>query len=278
MLVALCGPQDFTFSKQCETLRFHRVVNRCMLSYIRFIQILWDVFLFWNFYNVFKCWKDYHSFRFLALLHFLASRNARGISWARWLLLSASVVLSLICLILATDSFKISEGEIQIFEDTWRFFRFQQNCCKFWKNHNCSFFHCKKQSPNPRFMRLGTNSEGRSEPRSIAEASEGGLSRCTRRLWESTAARHGRAVRLPDDHLSHLTNFLFRFRKKKMFFSNYFKKHAFVQRKQSFVDLMEVSSGNSHLRKKRKALEVNPPVSRANFQIPRCHSKSLHLS
>lgn len=28
MLVALCGPQDFTFSKQCETLRFHRVVLR----------------------------------------------------------------------------------------------------------------------------------------------------------------------------------------------------------------------------------------------------------
>lgn len=56
----------------------------------------------------------------------------RGISWARWLLLSASVVLSLICLILATESFKISEGEIQIFEDTWISFRlFQQYCCKF---------------------------------------------------------------------------------------------------------------------------------------------------
>lgn len=40
---------------------------------------------------------------------------------------------------------------------------------------------------------------------------------------------------------------------------------------------MDFSSGNSHLPQKLKALEVNPPVSRANFQISRCHSKSLHL-
>ena len=167
MLVALCGPQDFTFSKQCETLRFHRVVNRCMLSYIRFIQILWDVFFFFEIFFLF--WKDYHSFRFLALLHFLASRNARGISWARWLLLSASVVLSLICLILATESFKISEGEIQIFEDTWISFRlFQQYCCKFsekittvydpWsfsfqKKTPNPFISSRKNSPNPRLER-----------------------------------------------------------------------------------------------------------------------------
>jgi len=48
------------------------------------------------------------------------------ISWARWLLLSASVVLSLICLILATESFKISEGEIQIFEEDLNLGRLQK--------------------------------------------------------------------------------------------------------------------------------------------------------
>ena len=93
----------------------------------------------------------------------------RGISWARWLLLSASVVLSLICLILATESFKISEGEIQIFEDTWISFRlFQQYCCKFsekittvydpWsfsfqKKTLNPFIFSRKNSPNPRLER-----------------------------------------------------------------------------------------------------------------------------
>ena len=41
--------------------------------------------------------------------------------------------------------------------------------------------------------------------------------------------------------------------------------------------LMDSSSANSHLPQKLKALEVNPPVSRENFQISRCYSKSFHL-
>jgi hypothetical protein len=42
-----------------------------------------------------------------------------GISTLRWFLLVSSLLISIISLILGVQSFRVSEGEIQIFEDAW---------------------------------------------------------------------------------------------------------------------------------------------------------------
>lgn len=101
--------------------------------------------------------------------------------------------------------------------------------------------------------------------------------------YEKALFKHGMAHgRLPDGHLSHLTK-RFCHRKKKACFSprisrNTLKAFFFQRKSSSFWGFWWIFPVGIHIfEKKRKALEVNPPVSRANFQIPRCHSKSLHL-
>ncbi len=141
-------------------------------------------------------------------------------------------------------------------------------------------FHSEK-SKSKSFCR------GRFEPRSIAEASEGGLSRCTRRLWEGTAWTAWRSD-------GHPTKFrVFPFPKNRCFFQLFQNKSKQISKKNTtpFVDLVDFSSREFTFSKKVKALEVTPPVSwqfrpvtlgkfssRLSDSMLSCsHSMSLHV-
>ena len=129
---------------------------------------------------------------------------------------------------------------------------------------------------------------GRFEPRSIAEASEGGLSRCTRRLWEGTAWTAWQGFRWSSNQIQG-----FSIPQKKMFLPTISKQIKQIWKKNTppFVDLVDFSIREFTSSKKVKALEVTPPVSwqfrpvtlgkfssRLSDSMLSCsHSMSLHV-